>query len=221
MPVLARLPQPLALLEVGASAGLCLLPDRYGYDYAVTRIEPTVKGAPVFDCAISGPAPLPNVVPQVAWRLGLDLKPIDLFSDEQVEWLEMLVWPGQGDRAKKLRAAIDVARSDPPRVVRGNLLTDLEPLIAMAPKGATLVVFHTAVLGYVTSRQQRDGFAAMMRRRNVVWISNEPPGLFSFAAATASPRPPGGGRFLMTVDGRPVAWTGPHGQSIDWFGTLD
>jgi hypothetical protein len=220
LPVLARLPQPLALLEVGASAGLCLLPDRYGYDYGLRRIEPTVKGAPVFHCASSGAVPLPDSVPQVVWRLGLDLNPIDLFSDEQVEWLELLVWPGQEHRAKKLRAAINVARSDPPRVIRGNLLTDLEPLIATAPKGATLVVFHTAVLAYVTPRQQRDGFAAMMRRRNVVWISNEAPGLFSFPTTRATPRPPGG-RFVMTVDGKPVAWTGPHGQSIDWVGTLD
>jgi len=220
LPVLAQLPQPLALLEVGASAGLCLLPDRYGYDYGQRRIEPTVKGAPVFHCTASGGVPLPDAVPQVVWRLGLDLNPIDLFSDEQVEWLELLVWPGQEDRARKLRAAINVARSDPPRVIRGNLLTDLEPLIATAPKGATLVVFHTAVLAYVTPRQQRDGFAAMMRRRNVGWVSNEAPGLFSFPITSATRTPPGG-HFVMTVDGKPVAWTGPHGQSIDWVGTLD
>lgn len=220
LPILARLPQPLALLEVGASAGLCLLPDRYGYDYGVRRIEPAVEGAPVFDCATNGAVPLPDAVPQVVWRLGLDLNPIDLFSDEQVEWLELLVWPGQEDRANKLRAAINVARRDPPRVIRGNLLTDLERLIAMAPKGATLVVFHTAVLAYVTPRQKRDGFAAMMRRRNVVWISNETPGIFSFPTANVSPAP-SGGRFVVTVDGKPVAWAGPHGQSIDWVGALD
>lgn len=220
LPILARLPQPLALLEVGASAGLCLLPDRYGYDYGVRRIEPAVEGAPVFDCATNGAVPLPDAVPQVVWRLGLDLNPIDLFSDEQVEWLELLVWPGQEDRANKLRAAINVARRDPPRVIRGNLLTDLERLIAMAPKGATLVVFHTAVLAYVTPRQKRDGFAAMMRRRNVVWISNETPGIFSFLTANVSPAP-SGGRFVVTVDGKPVAWAGPHGQSIDWVGALD
>src|SRR5262245_41616183 len=40
LPILARLPQPLALIEVGASAGLCLLPDRYGYDYGTVRLEP-------------------------------------------------------------------------------------------------------------------------------------------------------------------------------------
>ena len=37
LPLLAALPQPLALLEVGASAGLCLLPDRYAYDYDQVR----------------------------------------------------------------------------------------------------------------------------------------------------------------------------------------
>ena len=161
LPVFAQLPQPLALLEVGASAGLCLLPDRYGYDYRVTRIEPSVANAPIFHCAAGGAFPIPNAVPQIVWRLGLDLNPIDLSSDDQVEWLETLVWPGQTDRAEKLRAAIDVARSDPPRIIKGNLLTDLEPLIAMAPKGVTLVVFHTAVLPYVASQQQRDRFATM------------------------------------------------------------
>lgn len=220
LPVLARLPQPLALLEVGASAGLCLLPDRYGYDYGVTRIEPTIDTAPIFHCSASGALPLPDALPQVVWRLGLDLNPLDLFCDDQVEWLELLVWPGQEDRAKKLRAAINVARSDPPRVIKGNLLTDLEPLIATAPKDATLVVFHTAVLAYVGSREQRDGFAAMIRRGNAVWISNEAPGLFSFPTAIA-PRVPTRGRFLMMIDGKPVAWTSLHGQSIEWFGALD
>ena len=160
---------------------------------------------------------MPDSVPQVVWRLGLDLNPIDLFSDEQVEWLELLVWPGQEHRAKKLRAAINVARSDPPRVIRGNLLTDLEPLIATAPKGATLVFFHTAVLAYVTPRQQRDGFAAMMRRRNVVWISNEAPSVFP-DIARAAPPPARPGLFLLAIDGGAVAWTAPHGEAIDWFG---
>jgi hypothetical protein len=123
LPAFAQLPLPLALLEVGAPAGLCLLPDRYGYDYGLRRIEPAVENAPVFDCAPSGAFPFPDAVPQIVWRLGLDLNPIDVSSDQQVEWLETLVWPGQENRAEKLRAAIDVACSYPPRIIKGNLLT--------------------------------------------------------------------------------------------------
>jgi hypothetical protein len=99
-------------------------------------------------------------------------------------------------------------------------LTDVEPLLATAPKGATLVVFHTAVLAYVTARQQRDAFAAMMKQNDVVWISNEASRLFSVSDAKGAPKPPGG-HFVMSVNGKPVAWTGPHGQSIDWIGTSD
>src|SRR5215469_987483 len=170
--------------------------------------------------AVSGALPLPDGVPQVVWRLGLDLNPIDILSDEQVEGLELLVCRVRKNVAEKLRAAINVARSDPPRVIKGNLLTDLEPVIPTAPKDATLVVFHTAVLAYVASRQQRDSFAAMMREANSVWISSEASGLFSLPTAIA---PPGltRGRFLMMIGGTPVAWTSPHGQSIDWFGASD
>ena len=96
-------------------------------------------------------------------------------------------------------------------------MTDLEPPIAMAPQDATVVVFHTAVLAYMASRQERGRFAAMMRRRHLVWISNEAPGLFSIPTTIAPPAPKRG-QFLVMVDGKPVARS-PHGQSIDWFGT--
>jgi hypothetical protein len=60
LPVLAGLPQPLALIEVGASAGLCLLPDFYGYDYAGTLIRPAAVETepPVFTCQVSKATPL-------------------------------------------------------------------------------------------------------------------------------------------------------------------
>ena len=219
LPVLARLPQPLALLEVGASAGLCLLPDRYGYDYGTQRIEPAIARAPVFPCKVTGEVPLPAAVPRIAWRRGIDLNPIDLRSEDGAAWLENLVWPGQQERAQRLRAAIAIARRELPTVVKGDLLTDLEPLAATAPQDATLVVFHTAVLAYVASRIARDRFAEAVGRTKAIWISNEAPSVFPSFAERAPPAPTAGS-FLLAVDGRPLAWTGPHGQSIDWFGSL-
>jgi hypothetical protein len=108
LPVLASLDQPLALLEIGASAGLCLLPDCYGYDYGSRRIEPAWSqpaGAPIFRCAASATTPVPHALPMVGWRLGLDLNPLDVTSPTDMEWLETLVWPGQEQRACNLRAA--------------------------------------------------------------------------------------------------------------------
>jgi hypothetical protein len=217
LPLLARLPQPLVLVEVGASAGLCLIPDRYGYDYAARRVAPPTAVAPVFPCRVTGPAPLPAALPRVAWRAGLDLDPIDLRSTDRMRWLETLVWPDQRERAERFGAAIIVARAEPPRVVKGDLSTDLGPLLATAPRDATLVVFHSAALAYVASQERRDRFAETVRRAGAVWISNEAPGVFPVLAAAAPP-PPGPGRFLLMQDGTPLAWASPHGQSIDWFG---
>ena len=221
LPVLAGLPQPLALIEVGASAGLCLLPDRYGYDFGVWRIEPaaaTVRTRPpVFACEATGAVPLPRAVPQIVWRCGLDLNPLDPRSADDMRWLETLVWPEQAGRAQRLRAAIDIARLDAPRIVKGDLLDDLEALMAAAPRQATLVVFHTAVVAYVASQAARDRFAAMMLGSNAVWISNEAANVFPAFAATVPARP-SRRRFLLAMNGKPLAWTGPHGQSIDWIG---
>jgi hypothetical protein len=88
LPVLAALPQPLALLEVGAGAGLCLLPDRYAYRFGERR----VGFAPVvFPCTPFGAVPIPHHVPEVVWRAGVDLDPLDLSSEDDVRWLEALV----------------------------------------------------------------------------------------------------------------------------------
>jgi hypothetical protein len=216
LPLLARLPQPLALVEVGASAGLCLIPDRYGYDYGARRIEPAVDGAPVLPCRTHGAVPLPAQIPRIAWRIGLDLNPVDLSSTDAVQWLETLVWPEQEDRRQRLNAAIAVARRDPPPVVSGDLASDLEPLLARAPKDATLVVCHSAVLAYVASEERREHFAASVRRAGAVWISNEAPDVFRSRARSAPPAP-GRGLFLLMQDGTPLAWTMPHGQAVDWF----
>ncbi len=81
LPLLAALPQPLALLEVGASAGLCLLPDRYSYDYAGHRVG---AAAVVFPCRPEGAVPLPAKLPEVAWRAGIDLAPVDVTDDDAV-----------------------------------------------------------------------------------------------------------------------------------------
>lgn len=218
LPALARLPQPLALLEVGASAGLCLLPDRYAYDYGRVRLdpEPGAVAAPVFPCPAGDATPLPDRMPQVVWRAGIDLNPLDVSDPEEAAWLETLVWPGQEARAERLRAALGIARDDPPRVVRGDLVDDLPALAATAPREATLVVFHSAVLSYVAP-ERRDRFVRAVRELGAVWMSNESPPVLPEIAAKLDAPPPKD-RFLLAVDGEPVALTGPHGQSIDWIG---
>jgi hypothetical protein len=216
LPALARLQQPLALLEIGASAGLCLLPDRYGYDYGRHRIAPPSDSAPVFNCVANAATPLPHRQPDIAWRCGLDLNPLDVKSPTDMAWLETLIWPGQEQRAVNLHAAIEVARTDPPTIRQGNLLTDLTRVLADAPENIPRVVFHTAVLAYIPSQADRDAFAQAMLASDAIWISNEAPSVFPQFAKDAPP-PPGARHFLLAMNGKPLAWTDPHGRSIDWF----
>jgi hypothetical protein len=219
LPVLARLPQPLALLEVGTSAGLCLLPDLYSYDYrrTVIRAPAMTSEPPVFRCFASETTPLPTAAPQVVWRAGLDLSPIDAADPAQVAWLETLVWPEQTERLANLRAAVKIAATVKPRIVQGDLRgSDLVRLCGEAPKDATLVVFHTAVLDYVSDPADREAFAEQVMRLSHYWVSNEFPRVFpSIAARAGTSRPPG--RFLLSVSGSPVAWTDPHGASLEWI----
>ena len=218
LPALGLLPQPLALLEVGASAGLCLLPDRYGYDYGSARLDPSssgVDGPPVFRCRANRHTPIPDHLPEIVWRAGLDRDPVDVFDADHIAWLEALVWPGQDDRLERLRAALRIARQARVRVERGDLVTDVPALAASAPRHATLVIFHSATLVYVAPGD-RVRFAEIIRGLDAVWIGNESPAVMPWVAERLDDAVPAG-RFLLSIDGEPVASTGPHGQSISWL----
>ena len=213
LPALAQLAPPLALIEVGASAGLTLLFDRYSYDYAGHLIAGSDPDAPTLRCAPRGPVPLPERLPAIAWRAGLDLNPLDVTDDDDVRWLSCLVWPGEEDRQERLAAAVAAARRDPPAVHRGDLLTDLPALAAQAPAGATLVIFHSAVLPYVTP-ENRGRFIDTVRGLRAVWLSNEAPGVVPGISAPPCP----GGPFLLIRDGdTPLAYTDGHGAWVQWL----
>jgi hypothetical protein len=219
LPVLAQLPQPLALIEVGASAGLCLVPDFYAYDYTGCVIQPSdvETPPPVFTCSTNAATPLPATLPQIVWRAGLDLNPLNAADAEQANWLETLVWPEQTQRRANLRAALKIAAAHRLRIEQGDLRGDgLANLCREAPKEATLVVFHTAVLAYVPLRSEREKFGEQTMTLCDYWVSNENPRLLPVIAsrtrvATTT------GQFLLSVNGSPVAWTDPHGTTLEWI----
>ncbi len=221
--------RPLALIEVGASAGLALFPDRYGYEYdagpGLTRLAPAGAAAgtyPVLGCTVTGPVPLPAELPRVVWRAGIDLNPLDIRNPDDVAWLEALIWPEQDFRRERLRRAIAIAQADPPLLVAGDLNDQLPALAARAPSDATLVVFHSAVMAYLDA-EARDRFRATMARlavdRGCHWLSNE--GHTVIIQADGSSVVPEmdesrlRGRFLLLHNGKPTAITGPHGQSLE------
>ncbi|GAA2605346.1 DUF2332 domain-containing protein [Paractinoplanes durhamensis] len=211
LPVLAALPQPLALLEIGCSAGLNLYPDRYAYRYGD---HPLGDSPVVLGCDLTGTPP-PAALPQVVWRAGLDLNPLDITDPADVRWLESLIWPEHHHRRERLRAAARIAAADPPRLRRGDLVDDLAVVAEASPEGATLVIFNTSVL-YQVPPDRRRAFTDRVRDLPGHWISVENPATFAYAGI---PDPPDETLYnILALDGRPLAWTRPHGQAMSWFG---
>ena len=212
LPALAQLPQPLALIEVGASAGLTLLFDRYSYDYAGYRLAGADPAAPTLRCEPRGAVPLPSRLPQIAWRAGLDLNPLDVMDDDDVTWLTCLVWPGESDRERRLSGAIAAARRHPPAIHRGDLVTDLPALAARAPAGVHLVICHTSVLYQVDARG-RDRFAAAVRGLTATWLCSEAPGILPGTERASAD----GLLSVISRDGGPVALADSHGAWVRWL----
>lgn len=220
LPVLAQLPGPLAVVEVGASAGLCLMFDTWSYHYVGEgvdhRIEP--EGARMaLECAVSGPAPLPERLPEIVWRAGLDLEPVDPADEEARRWLRCLVWPEHGDRAARLAAALDVAAEVAPRVEAGDLVEDLPRLLEEAPAEATLVVMHSSTLNYVEPAK-RERFEATLARLGAHRVGAERAHVLPHLAGQLPSSAPTEGRVVVSLDGRALALAERYGEGLEWFG---
>ena len=86
------------------------------------------------------------------------------------------------------------------------------------PAGATLVVFHSAVLAYL-SDDERARFAATVRDLPGHWVSNEGPRVLPDlvradvpAGSAVGPAP-----FVLALDGEQVAWAEGHGRAVHWL----
>jgi hypothetical protein len=238
---LARFDGPIALLEIGAAAGLCLAVDRYTYRFDDGRVlapasgsgQPTLEvallDAPVMKDGPSQQGPsqqgralsdirVPDIrMPDIVWRAGIDLTPLDIRDPGDVRWLEALLPPDRPERLARLRAAIDTARDDPPRVIAGDALDSLAALAAEAPHDATLVVASLGTLVYLPPADRQaipDAVAALGGH------------LLAFEAAAAVPRvagrlehrvTPAPAPFVLSVDGEPLACATAHGERVWWL----
>ena len=227
--ILPALPRDrLAIVEVGASAGLCLLLDRFFYDYGDRRIGDAAASIHL-SCRANEACPIPSKAPEIVWRGGLDLHPVDVMNADDVKWLSSCVWPEHEERRERLAAAIALAQTDSPHVRRGNLVTDLPTLLAEIPRNLQIVVFHSAVLAYV-SEEDRVAFAESLaeasKARPIVWISNEGRSVVPEITARApleecaSPEPFLLGRTTFTDGDRDdelLALSHPHGAWLQWL----
>jgi len=219
LPALALLPQPLALIEVGASAGLCLLYDSWRYHYTGPGVDHWVGPARnplTLSCITTGDTPLPQEVPDIVWRAGLDLSPIDAADPDARRWLQALIWPEHHERAERLSAALDVAAVATPRIVAGDLVNDLPKLLEEAPVDATVVVTHSATLAYL-KQDQRNAFITLLAESGVHRLGAEGPRVLPHVTEQISDDVEMNGRFVVSLDDRALALAQPHGGTLTWL----
>jgi len=205
---------PLRMREMGSSAGLNLLWDRYRY-----RLGATIWGREdspvVLEPRWEGPSPAPAPI-AVASRLGVDQLPIDLADPDQRIRLQSYVWADQADRVARVRGALELARQDPPPVDRDDAADWVEAELADLPEGQTTVLYHSYVWSYLPGPTQERVQAALesagaRARRNA--------GLAHLAFESAN------GTELSTLaltlwpggERRVLAEAHPHGRWVRWL----
>lgn len=173
------LPPRFELLEIGSSAGINLMLDRYHYDLggvqvgpdqAVMRFAPEWRGAPP-----------PSARIEIALAKGCDVAPVDLTDSDQAARLRAYIWPEHQQRFERLEAAIAAARQSPPNLVAADAADFVEAELArpQAP-GVTRVLMHSIVWQYVPEASQQRVTAAMEAAatgatpdRPLAWIALE------------------------------------------------
>jgi hypothetical protein len=217
---------PLALVDVGASAGLNLIGDRYRLDYGAFGATGP-PGSPVeVRCRVTGGRPpLAPVLPDFAVRVGLDRAPVDLSDPDDARWLLACVWPDTG-RLDRTAASIRLAQESPPLVREGDAIADLPELLDDLGDTTEAVVMNSWSYSYFSPEQRTayvDRLAAASRRRPVAWLVADDGS--TIAELPALPDEAAGDHVLAAVvfeDGRAttarlLAAVHQHGAWLDWL----
>lgn len=205
---------PLRMREMGCSAGLNLLWDRYRYQLGDTAWGP--EDSPVrLQPEWRGPSPRPAEL-AVASRRGVDQLPVDLDDPEQRFRLLSYVWADQAERLARVRGAQEIARRAPPPIDRGDAADWVEAQLAELPEGQTTVLYHSYVWSYLpaaTQRRVRAALAAAGERAH----AGAGLAYLTFESVDGTERTalaltlwPGGGR-------RVLADAHPHGRWVRWL----
>ncbi len=179
MIVAAQTGLPLSLFEIGASAGLNLLPDSYAYRLGGTvfgqRNSPVVLSPQWLGAIPAGSKTL------IKARRGCDTNPLDVSKGSHCERLVAYVWPDQADRIARVEAAIDLARKDPPRIDRADGADWVDEVIGLkAEPGVVRVLFHSIAHQYfsdaakhrIAARMQAAGRHAS-KQAPLAWLAFE------------------------------------------------
>jgi hypothetical protein len=151
---------PVHLIEIGASAGVHLRFDKYGYRLGEKHFGNTDSPVQI-EAELVGGDPPPDLdnIPPIVSISGVDLHPLDPRDPDDRRWLEALVWPDNRREARLLEEALVVVASDPPPVRAGNAIDICPQLAAELPNGEPRVVFTVATRMHVP-HDQLDAFDA-------------------------------------------------------------
>ncbi len=173
------LPPRFECLEIGSSAGINLMIDRYAYDLAGVKVgppDPVMAFAPEWQ----GDPPPAHAI-EIASLKGCDVTPVDLTNPAQALRLKGYIWPEHGVRFERMDAAIRAAQEKAPDLVAMNAADFVEAELARPQDtGATRVLMHSIVWQYVPKDQQARVTAAMeaagaeaTAERPLAWIALE------------------------------------------------
>ncbi|MFZ0388707.1 MAG: HAD-IA family hydrolase [Solirubrobacteraceae bacterium] len=175
--------RPLRLLEIGASAGLNLICDRYRYDVgeltlgdpdSPVRFEEPWRPAPGIDLAAA------TAALRITHREGCDPNPLDPSSPDDRRRLISYIWPDEPDRLARLDAALSVAAPRPPMVVRAQAIEWLPDALSRRRDGELTVIWHSVMRQYVDPAEWQalfEAFAVALAacpERPIVWVGMEP-----------------------------------------------
>ncbi|OFE17410.1 hypothetical protein BA895_16335 [Humibacillus sp. DSM 29435] len=227
----------VALVEMGASAGLLLLLDHYRIErwsaHRTTHVGDPDAPVVCVGQDRSDPPSMATPLPRIVTRAGVDLHPVAVDDEAGLRWLEACLWPDVPGRVERFRAAIEMARECPPTLVRGDMVDDLAAVVALAQQGAGpgshVVVFSSWALTYV-AKERRARVAEVLdhvaaQGVPVSWVTAEPWGCMPGIPLPPLPLPAAGDdstvlavrRWREGVETEPLVLgtCHPHGLWID------